>query len=84
MFSCCEKLTNIMPLENWNASKCKDFSKMFQGCRKLENIEPLKKWKVSNNADFNKMFYRCRLINLNSLKSWNISTKTLENMIKDS
>ena len=28
------------------------------------------------------MFYKCKLSDLNSLKNWNISKKTKENMIK--
>jgi len=82
MFSGCHKLADIKALENWNVTNCLDFTEMFEECYKLENIEPLNNWKVLNKANFSGMFYECNLSNLNSLKNWNISEKTKENMMK--
>ena len=82
MFSGCHKLADIKALENWNVTNCLDFTEMFEECYKLENIEPLNNWKVLNNAKFSGMYYECNLSNLNSLKNWNISEKTKENMIR--
>ena len=52
MFSWCESLSDIKPLQNWNVSNGNNFSGMFCGCSSLSDIKPLENWNISNGNNF--------------------------------
>ena len=54
--NCCSKLSDLKPLENWNVSKCTNFSYMFYNCTKFLDIKPIEKWDISNGFKFSCMF----------------------------
>ena len=74
MFEGCYSLSNIYPLENWNASNWINFGEMFRGCIELESITGLKNWNVSNWKCFRGMLGQClKLKNLKGLKKSDVS-----------
>ena len=53
MFSGCSSISDLKPLDNWNALNGKDFSNMFSGCTLLLDIKSLENWH-RHNRNFKK------------------------------
>ena len=78
-------ISNLNFLQNWNVSKCKDFSFMFESCEKLKDLKPIQNWDVSKGQYFYNMFDGCHLLSdLQPIENWDISNGEIFNqMFKD-
>ena len=77
MFSWCENLTDISPLENWNTSNVESMLSMFHYCENLTDISPLKNWNTSSVSNMSHMFHNCKsLTDISPLENWDTSNVT--------
>ena len=53
MFSKCSSLSDIKPLENWNASNGINFQNMFGKCPMIKDFTPLKNGIIQIEVIFN-------------------------------
>ena len=89
MFSKCNNLKDIKPLENSNVSNGANFSYMFQApftvgmnnevgkaYSSLYDFTSLKNWNLSKGTNFSGMFSRCLIDDITPLENWNVSNGT--------
>ena len=76
IFSGCDLLENVKPLEKWVFAKSCNLANMFKNTS-LSDVKPLEKWYVLNCTNFSGMFYGCSsLSNLEGLEKWDVSNCT--------
>ena len=76
IFSGCDLLENVKPLEKWVFPKSCNLANMFKNIS-LSDVKPLEKWYVLNCTNFRGMFYGCSsLSNSEGLEKWDVSNCT--------
>ena len=60
MFFCCENLTSIPNISNWNTINVIDMHHMFGGCKSLKSLPDISKWNLNKCKNEKKdIFYKC-------------------------
>jgi surface protein len=77
VFTNCNNVTDITPLENWNVSTMENFDKFFNAYN-LGNLSPLNNWDVSDMTNMAWFYNGATLRNLDFMSNWN--TGHLQNM----
>ncbi len=80
LFYSCKKLTNLIPIANWDVSSVTDMQSMFQNSS-INDLTPLKDWDVSSVKTTSQMFRDTLVKDLSPLSGWNVSKVTSMSMM---
>ncbi len=77
------KISDLMPLKNWNISKVKNMTSMFSGTQ-ITDISALANWNTSSVTGMHNMFSSTSINDISPLSTWDVShVTTMKAMFND-